>query len=77
MSKLNATQPSLSECPSTEHQTSTQAADDAHRHEPRKLSMHEGVEVWDGCGSCGAEPYWLEIGAEIKSTERSDEESER
>ncbi|EXJ14916.1 hypothetical protein D779_2122 [Imhoffiella purpurea] len=25
-------------------------------------SMHDGIAVWEGCGSCGAEPYWIEIG---------------
>ena len=24
------------------------------------LSMHEGVEVWEDCCVCEAEPYWLE-----------------
>ena len=24
------------------------------------LSMHAGVEVWEDCCSCEAEPYWLE-----------------
>jgi hypothetical protein len=26
---------------------------------PKSLSMHEGVEVWEDCCSCEAEPYWL------------------
>ncbi|EIC20891.1 hypothetical protein Thi970DRAFT_04561 [Thiorhodovibrio frisius] len=31
---------------------------------PSAQSMHESVAVWDGCGSCGAEPYWIEIGSQ-------------
>lgn len=42
--------------------------------EPRARSMHEDVEVWDGCGSCGAEPYWLEIGAELDGSADSEDE---
>ena len=38
-------------------------------------TMHDDVAVWDGCGSCAAEPYWIEIGAELERP-RGDEEAE-
>lgn len=38
------------------------------REAPRVRSMHEGTAVWDGCGSCGAEPYWLELATETGMT---------
>jgi hypothetical protein len=31
----------------------------------RSISMHEGVAVWCDCCSCEAEPYWVEIAAEM------------
>lgn len=37
---------------------------------PPVRTMHDGVALWDGCGSCGAEPYWIDIGAELE--ERQD-----
>jgi len=38
--------------------------------------MHEGVAVWEGCGSCGAEPYWIEIGAGMElAPDGADEDS--
>jgi hypothetical protein len=29
-------------------------------------SMHDGVEIWCDCCSCEAEPYWVEIAAQIQ-----------
>ena len=38
-----------------------------HLHRKNKSkSMHEGVQVWDDCCSCEAEPYWLEGMKEMK-----------
>ncbi|NEV65017.1 hypothetical protein [Thiorhodococcus minor] len=54
----------------------TEAADDRDAAKPRPRSMHEDVEVWDGCGSCGAEPYWLEIGAELEGSVDADDEAQ-
>jgi hypothetical protein len=27
--------------------------------------MHDGIAVWCDCCSCEAEPYWVEIAAEM------------
>lgn len=35
--------------------------------EKRSLSMHEGVEVWEDCCSCEAEPYWLDAFANSRA----------
>jgi hypothetical protein len=43
-------------------QIATEACDSA----PPVRSMHDGVALWEGCGSCGAEPYWIDIGAELE-----------
>lgn len=31
----------------------------------RSLSMHDGIAVWCDCCSCEAEPYWVEIAAQM------------
>lgn len=31
----------------------------------RSISMHDGIAVWCDCCSCEAEPYWVEIAAEM------------
>lgn len=58
--------PSPAEARESESGTAA-AAPDA---QPRVRSMHEGVAVWEGCGSCAAEPYWLAIGADLEPDKR-------
>ncbi|MBK1722183.1 hypothetical protein [Thiocystis violacea] len=44
---------------------------------PPVRSMHEDVAPWSGCGSCGAEPYWIEIAAEMGMSPDGDAEDAR
>jgi len=44
---------------------------------PRIQSMHEDIAVWEGGGSCGAEPYWIELGAGMDLAPDSDDEDGR
>lgn len=43
----------------TAHAETTTSCD-KRKPDSKSLSMHEGVEVWDDCCSCEAEPYWLD-----------------
>jgi len=42
----------------------------------KSISMHEGIAVWCDCCSCEAEPYWVEIAAEMGMELGSDYEDE-
>lgn len=42
--------------------------------QPRVRSMHEDIAVWEGCGSCGTEPYWLQIDAEMEPPPGADDQ---
>ncbi len=45
----------------------------AHTKRKSALSMHEGVEVWQDCCCCEAEPYWLEAMAAKKEDDAPDD----
>ena len=34
----------------------------------QSLSMHDGVQAWEDCCSCEAEPYWREAFADTEDT---------
>jgi hypothetical protein len=38
----------------------------------KSISMHDGVEVWQDCCSCEAEPYWLEAFADAETGSTGD-----
>lgn len=42
----------------------------------RSMSMHDGIAVWCDCCSCEAEPYWVEIAAEMGIDPGSDYEDD-
>lgn len=44
---------------------------DPRKTDKKSLSMHDGVEVWEDCCSCEAEPYWLDAFADSQ-TERTE-----
>jgi hypothetical protein len=44
---------------------------DPRKTDKKSLSMHDGVEVWEDCCSCEAEPYWLDAFADSR-TERTE-----
>ena len=44
--------------------------------EAMSKSMHDGVAVWCDCCSCEAEPYWVEIAAEMGMDLGSDYEDD-
>jgi hypothetical protein len=48
----------------------------AGRSRARSKSMHDGIAVWCDCCSCEAEPYWVEIAAELGIDPGSDYEDD-
>jgi len=53
-----------------QHTDQKQAA----RQEKRVVSMHEGVEVWQDCCCCEAEPYWIEAMAQDEPEQKAQQE---
>lgn len=51
----------------------TRIATDACDPAPPVRTMHDGVTLWEGCGSCAAEPYWIDIGAELEERQGGDD----